>query len=114
ISYSKCRRTAKISKEHRRNVGAVRISKGSKVEGPWRILEGRRALSRVPSTFDSFVLLRILRISGLRRLFRRRDAVFHERVPFVAVRALPEELGAAVAALQADVRIEVEDGVASE
>ena len=38
----------------------------------------------------------------------RRDALFDERVPLVAVRALPEQLGAAVAAAHADVRVEIE------
>ena len=54
--------------------------------------------------------------SGLdfRRVLRRRDPLLDERVPVVAVRALPEELGAAVAAAHADVRIEVEDGVPRE
>ena len=42
-------------------------------------------------------------------ILRRRDAFFDERVPVVAVRALPEELGAAIAAAHADVRVEVED-----
>ncbi len=39
----------------------------------------------------------------------RRDSLLDERVPLVAVRALPEQLGAAVPAAHADVRIEVED-----
>ena len=38
------------------------------------------------------------------RLLRRRDPIFHERVPLVAVRALPQQLGAAIAAAHADVR----------
>ena len=42
---------------------------------------------------------------------RRCDPLLDERVPVVAVRALPEKLGAAIAASHADVRIEVEDGV---
>ena len=42
----------------------------------------------------------------------RRDALLDEGVPLVAVRALPQQLGAAVAAADADVRIEVEDRVA--
>ena len=44
-------------------------------------------------------------------VLRRRDALFDERVPVVAVRALPEQLRAAVAAAHADVRIEIEDRV---
>ena len=40
---------------------------------------------------------------------RRRDAFLDERVPLVAVRALPDELGAAIAAAHAHVRVEVED-----
>ena len=44
-----------------------------------------------------------------RRVLRRRDPLLDERVPLVAVRALPEQLRAAVAAAHADVRIEVED-----
>ena len=47
-----------------------------------------------------------------RRVLRRRDALFDERVPVVAVRALPEQLRAAIAAAHADVRIEIEDRVA--
>ena len=43
-----------------------------------------------------------------------RDAFLDERVPLVALRALPEQLGAAVAAAHADVRIEIEDRVAGE
>src|SRR6478609_4369329 len=40
---------------------------------------------------------------------RRRNALFDECVPLVAMRALPEQLGAAVAAMRAQMRIEVED-----
>ena len=47
----------------------------------------------------------------LARVLRRRDPFLDERVPVVAVRALPEQLGAAIAAAHADVRIEVEDRV---
>ncbi len=47
-------------------------------------------------------------------VLRRRDPLFDERVPLVAMRALPEQLGAAVAAAHADVRVEVEDRVAGE
>src|SRR5206468_12375250 len=43
--------------------------------------------------------------------FRRRDAFFNERVPLVALGALPQQLGTAVAATHADVGVEVEDGV---
>ena len=43
---------------------------------------------------------------------RRRDPLLDECVPLVALRALPQQLGAAVAAARADVRIEVEHGVA--
>ena len=42
------------------------------------------------------------------------DAFFDERVPVVAVRALPEEFGAAVPAAQADVGIEIEHRVLRE
>ena len=42
----------------------------------------------------------------------RRDALFDERVPLVAVRALPEEFGAAIPAAHAHVRIEVEHRLA--
>ena len=45
---------------------------------------------------------------------RRRDPLLDERVPVVAVRALPEQLGAAVAAAHADVRVEIEDRVLGE
>src|SRR5881628_737733 len=45
------------------------------------------------------------------RVLRRRDSLFDERVPIVAVRALPQQLGAAIAAAQAHVRIEVENRV---
>src|SRR5207249_7551749 len=47
-----------------------------------------------------------------RCVLRRRDSLFDERVPVVAVRALPQQLGAAIAAAQADVRIEIEHRVA--
>src|SRR6476620_5266634 len=46
------------------------------------------------------------------RFLRRRDPILHKRAPFVAVRALPEQLCAAVAAAHADVRIHVEHRVA--
>src|SRR4051794_35469837 len=52
--------------------------------------------------------------SDLGVLLRRRDALFDERVPLVAMRTLPEELRAAVAAADADVRIEIENRVARE
>ncbi len=42
----------------------------------------------------------------------RRDAFLDERVPFVAMRALPDQLGAAIAAAHADVGVEVEDRLA--
>ena len=45
------------------------------------------------------------------RFFRRSDPVFDERIPFVAVGTLPEQLGAAIAAPHADVWIHVEDRV---
>ena len=44
-------------------------------------------------------------------VLRRRDPLFDERIPVVTVRALPEQLRAAVAAAHADVRVEVEHGV---
>src|SRR5262249_22608533 len=47
----------------------------------------------------------------LRDVLRGRDPLLDESVPVVAVRALPEELGAAVAAAHADVWIELEDRV---
>ena len=50
----------------------------------------------------------------LGRVLRRRDPLLDERVPVVTVRALPEQLGAAVPASHADVRIEIEDRVARE
>src|SRR4051812_33572744 len=51
------------------------------------------------------------------RLFRGRglrggNPLFDERVPLVALRALPEQLGAAIAAVHADVRVEVEHRLA--
>src|SRR5665213_57250 len=39
------------------------------------------------------------------------DAFFDERIPVVTVRTLPQQFGAAIAAAQADVRIEIEDRV---
>ena len=50
----------------------------------------------------------IPRNSAVTASFAGDEALFHERVPLVAVRALPEQLRAAVAAAHADVRIEVE------
>src|SRR3954469_217014 len=47
-------------------------------------------------------------------VLRRRDAFFDERVPFMAVRALPEQFRASVPAAHADVRIDVEDRVVGE
>src|SRR6266508_6271842 len=47
-------------------------------------------------------------------LFRRRHTLFDKRVPLVAVRALPEQLGRSIVTLHAHVRIEEEDGFASE
>ena len=44
-------------------------------------------------------------------VFRRRDPLFDERVPLVALRALPEQLRAAIAASHADVGVEVEHGI---
>ena len=46
-----------------------------------------------------------------RRILRRRNPLFDERVPVVAVGALPQQLRAAVAAAHADVGVEVEDRV---
>src|SRR5262249_58224710 len=54
---------------------------------------------RAPSNFDFCCVL------------RGRDPLLHERVPVVAMRALPEELRAPIAAAHADVWIEVEDRV---
>src|SRR5262245_32728044 len=42
---------------------------------------------------------------------RRSDALFDERIPFVTVRALPNQLGAAIPAPQTDVRVEIEHRV---
>src|SRR5437763_11351209 len=39
------------------------------------------------------------------------DAFFDERIPVVAVRALPQQLRAAIAAADADMRVEIEDRV---
>src|SRR4029079_1165569 len=50
--------------------------------------------------------------SNISIVLGRSDALLDERVPRVAVRALPEELGAAVAAAETDVGIEIEDRVA--
>ena len=51
-------------------------------------------------------------VLGRRHVLRRRDALLDEGVPLVAVRALPEQFGAAVVAALADVRIEIEDRLA--
>ena len=51
---------------------------------------------------------------GALAVVRRGEALLDERVPLVAVRALPEQLVAAVAAAQADVRVAVEDGLAAD
>ena len=50
----------------------------------------------------------------LQTFFGRRNPLLDKRIPLVALRALPEQLRAAVAAADADVRVEVEDGVAGE
>lgn len=42
------------------------------------------------------------------------DALLDERIPIVTMRTLPEQLGTAVAAADADVGIEVEDRVFGE
>ncbi len=47
-------------------------------------------------------------------VLRGRDPFLDEGVPLVAVRALPEQFGAAVAAPDADVRVEIEDRVPGE
>src|SRR5262245_21811885 len=47
-------------------------------------------------------------------IFRRRDPLFDEGIPLVALRALPQKLRAPVAAPDADVGIEIEDGVPSQ
>src|SRR5690606_23861866 len=44
----------------------------------------------------------------------RRDALFDEGVPFVALWTLPQQLGAAIPAAYADMRVEVEDRLASQ
>ncbi len=45
------------------------------------------------------------------RVLRWRNPLFYERIPVVAMRALPEQLGAAVPAAHADVRIQIEHRV---
>src|SRR5262245_60261056 len=52
-----------------------------------------------------------LQIFQLRRVLRRCYPLFDEGIPVVAMRTLPEQLGAAVPAAHADVRVEIEDGV---
>src|SRR5205814_9226825 len=47
----------------------------------------------------------------LGRILSRGDPLLDEGVPVVAMRALPQELRAAIAAAHADVRIEIKDGV---
>src|SRR5215208_5124740 len=47
-----------------------------------------------------------------RRFLRRGDAFLHECIPFMALGALPEQFSAPVAAVRADMGIEVEDRVA--
>src|SRR5262245_28706955 len=52
-------------------------------------------------------------VSGFRqfcyhRVLRGRDSLLHECVPFVALRTLPEQFGAAVSASHADVWIQIE------
>ena len=55
----------------------------------------------------------VIRGEDLRFLHQlRREPLLDERVPLVALRALPEQLGAAVAAPRTDVRVEIEDRVA--
>src|SRR5882672_10922764 len=55
--------------------------------------------------------LRLGRLQLRRRaVLGRRESLFDERIPFMALRALPEQLGAPVAAAHADVRVEIEDG----
>src|SRR5688500_1411191 len=46
-----------------------------------------------------------------RCFLRRRNPFLHECIPFVALGALPQQLGAAVAAVGADVRVEVENRI---
>ena len=48
----------------------------------------------------------LLHLDG--RFFGGSDPLLDKRIPFVAMRALPEQVGAAVVALEADVRIEEE------
>src|SRR5262245_19621066 len=48
---------------------------------------------------------------GDRRVLRG-DPFLDERIPLVALRALPQQLGAAITAAKADVRIEVEEVLA--
>src|SRR5690348_9084454 len=47
-----------------------------------------------------------------RSILRRRETLFDERVPLVALRTLPQQLGAAITAPGADVRIQVEHSFA--
>src|SRR5262245_59158915 len=49
-----------------------------------------------------------------RHVLRGSNAFFYERVPVVAVRALPQKFRAAVAAAHADMWIKVEDGMLGE
>lgn len=42
------------------------------------------------------------------RILGRRQPFFDERIPFVALRALPERLRASVTAATADVRVQIE------
>ena len=75
-----------------------------RLEQTRRILnsEFRRPNYQCPSLHQSCWNLRF-------RVARRCNPLFDERVPFVTMRALPEQLGAAVPAAHADVRVEIED-----
>src|SRR5678815_2517284 len=113
-----------------RRCGTSTLRCSQRRRGPWRTVDGPRSgtkptqITKDKKLFVIFVLFvafvpereTVASASqlGFRSFLGRRDPLLHECVPFMAVRALPEELGAAVAALQADVRIEVEDRVARE
>src|SRR5688572_27927884 len=72
--------------------------------------EGRGDARRRKRPPHVFSVLYVFSESRQRVAFlRRRDACFDEAVPLVAVRAVPQQLGAAIAAPHADVRIEIED-----
>ena len=66
-----------------------------------------------PTVGQTLGALDIRRVTGVTILaiLRGGNPLLHKRVPVVAVRTLPQELGAPIAAARAHVRIEVEHGV---